>query len=57
MRLDTEVIFGTPVAATDENRVSLRSLGRYHRLKIVPSGDQWKHMVAIDVEVTPVGAR
>lgn len=57
MRLDTEVIFGTPVAATDENRVSLRSLGRYHRLKIVPTGDQWRHMVAIDVEVTPVGAR
>ena len=57
MRLDTEVIFGTPVAATAENRVSLRSLGRYHRLKIVPSGNQWRNMVAIDVEVTPVGAR
>jgi hypothetical protein len=57
MRLDTEVIFSTPVAATAENRVSLRSLGRYHRLKIVPSGDQWRNMVAIDVEVTPVGAR
>ena len=57
MRLDTEVIFGTPAAATAENRVSLRSLGRYHRLKVVPSGAQWKHMVAVDVEVTPVGAR
>jgi hypothetical protein len=57
MRLDTEVIFGTPAAATAENRVSLRSLGRYHRLKVVPTGDQWKHMVAVDVEVTPVGAR
>lgn len=57
MRLDTEVSFGTPVAATAENRVSLRSLGRYHRLKIVPSGDQWRNMVAVDVEVTPVGAR
>lgn len=57
MRLDTEVLFGAPAAATAENRVSLRSLGRYHRLKIVPTGAQWKHMVAVDVEVTPVGAR
>ena len=57
MRLDTEVIFGTPVPATAENRVSLRSLGRYHRLKIVPTGDQWQHTVAVDVEITPVGAR
>jgi hypothetical protein len=57
MRLDTEVIFGATAAATSENRVSLRSLGRYHRLKVVPTGSQWKHMVAVDVDVTPVGAR
>lgn len=57
MRLDTQVQFGAVTAATDENRVSLRSLGRYHRLKIVPTGDQWRHMVAVDVDVTPVGAR
>lgn len=57
MRLDTQVQFGAVTPATAENRVSLRSLGRYHRLKIVPTGDQWQRMVAIDVEVTPVGAR
>jgi len=57
MRLDAEVIFGDVTAATDENRVSLRSVGRYHRLKIVPTGAQWKHLVAVDVDVTPVGAR
>lgn len=56
-RLDTEVIFGATTPASDENRVSLRSVGRYHRLKIVPTGDQWKHLVAIDVDATPVGAR
>jgi hypothetical protein len=56
-RLDTEVIFGATTAASDENRVSLRSVGRYHRLKIVPTGDQWRHLVAIDVDATPVGAR
>ena len=56
-RLDTEVIFGATTPASSENRVSLRSVGRYHRLKIVPTGDQWKHLVAIDVDATPVGAR
>ena len=56
-RLDTTVEFGSVSPATDENRVSLRSLGRYHRLKIVPTGDQWRHIVAVDVDVTPVGAR
>lgn len=57
MRLDTVVEFGAVNPASDENRVSLRSLGRYHRLKIVPTGDQWRHMVAVDVDLTPVGAR
>jgi len=57
MRLDSEVLFGNVVPATAENRVSLRSVGRYHRLKVVPSGDQWKHLVAVDVDVTPLGAR
>jgi len=56
-RLDSTVQFGATLPATSENRVSLRSLGRYHRLKIVPTGDQWRHLVAVDVEVTPVGAR
>jgi len=56
-RLDSTVEFGAVSPATNENRVSLRSLGRYHRLKIVPSGDQWRHLVAVDVEATTVGAR
>jgi len=55
-RLDAEVDFGAVIPASNENRVSLRSLGRYHRLKIVPTGE-WKHVVAIDVDATPVGAR
>lgn len=57
MRLDTEVLFDGVISATSENRVSLRSVGRYHRLKIVPTGEQWRHLVAVDVDVTPVGAR
>jgi hypothetical protein len=57
MRFDSEVLFDGVSAATGDNRFSLRSVGRYHRLKIVPTGLQWKHLVAIDVDITPVGAR
>jgi hypothetical protein len=56
MRLDALIDFGTDVSATDENRVSLRSVGRYHRLKIKPTGD-WNSMMAMDVELQPVGGR
>jgi hypothetical protein len=35
----------------------LRSSGRYHRLKINPTGDNWKNAVAVDVDITPQGGR
>lgn len=56
-RLDTEVVFGATTAASTENRVSLRSTGSYHRLKLVPTGASWTHAVAIDVDITPIGTR
>lgn len=55
-RLDGGVVFGSDVPATSENRVSLRSVGRYHRLKVKPSGD-WTDMMAVTVEIQPVGGR
>jgi hypothetical protein len=55
-RLDEAIAFGSDIPATSENRVSLRSVGRYHRLKIKPTGN-WTDMMAIDVEMQPVGAR
>ena len=54
--LSESVLFGTAVAADSENRVSLRSSGRYHRLQLVPTGN-WSNAVAIDVDVTGQGAR
>ena len=54
--LSESVLFGTAVAADSENRVSLRSSGRYHRLQLVPTGN-WSNEVAIDVDVTGQGAR
>ena len=44
------------VAADDEGRVALRSAGRYHRIKVKPSGN-WKTVVGVEVDVTTQGIR
>jgi hypothetical protein len=55
--LNQSVTYGTSTAADTENRVSLRSAGRYHRLNLVPTGAAWKTAVAVDVDITPQGVR
>jgi hypothetical protein len=50
------VNFGTAVAASSENRVGLRSLGRYHRLRVIPSGD-WTTAIGVEVDIQPAGSR
>ena len=56
-RLDTTLSYSTPVSATSENRVPLRSAGRYHRIKINPTGDNWNNAVAVDIDIVPQGGR
>jgi hypothetical protein len=55
--LNQGVNFNTAVAASSENRVPLRSAGRYHRLKVTPTGDNWNNAISVDVDVTPQGVR
>jgi hypothetical protein len=55
--LNQSVTYGTSVAADSDNRVSLRSAGRYHRLNLVPTGSNWKTAIAVDVDITPQGVR
>lgn len=55
--LNETVEFGTTVAADSENRVPLRSNGYYHRLKVTPTGSNWKTLVGVDVEVVKQGNR
>ena len=57
IRLGDELTFSTPVAASSENRVPLRSSGRYHRFKINPTGDNWSNAVSLDVDIVPQGGR
>lgn len=55
-RLDDVISFGTSSAADSDNRVSLRSFGKYHRLRVIPSGD-WTTMVGVDVDTVQAGRR
>jgi hypothetical protein len=55
--LSENVTFGTAVAASDDNRVSLRDSGKYHRIEVNPTGDRWKSAVAVDVDIVPMGVR
>lgn len=52
-----QVEFGVSVAADAENRISLRSNGEYHRLKLIPTGDNWVTAVGLEVEVVKQGNR
>jgi hypothetical protein len=54
--LAEEVVFNTAVAADSENRVGLRSLGRYHRLRVIPSGN-WLTAIGTEIEIQPAGMR
>lgn len=55
--LNEGVTFGTATAADSDNRVSLRGSGNYHRIRVNPTGDNWKMAVAVDVEIQPQGTR
>ena len=48
--------YGSYVAADYEGRVSLRSAGRYHRVKVQPSGN-WEAVVGTEVDIATQGVR
>lgn len=56
VNLDDAINYSTPVSADDENRIGLRSAGRYHRVQTVPSG-LWTFALATDVDIAPQGTR
>ena len=49
--------FGTAVAADSENRASLRSGGKYHRVRVYPSGSNWKTAAGVEIDLVPQGGR
>jgi hypothetical protein len=55
-RLDGNISYSTAVAADEENRIPLRSRGKYHRVSLTPTGT-WATAVGVDVDIKPVGGR
>ena len=56
VNLDGSLTFSTAASADSENRVGIRSAGRYHRIKTVPTG-LWTNALAVDVDIAPQGNR
>ena len=54
--LDDAITYSSSVTTDDENRASLRSSGRYHRLSVTPTGN-WTSAIGVDVDITPRGLR
>lgn len=56
LNLDDDISYTSPVAADGENRIGLRSSGRYHRIRTVPSG-LWNFALAVDVDLAQQSIR
>jgi len=54
--LNDAITFSTGIAASAEGRVPLRSAGRYHRFKVIPTG-LWTTAISIDIDVEQQGNR
>ena len=54
--LSEAVAFGAATAADSENRVGIRSLGRYHRVRVIPSGN-WTTAIGFEVDIQQAGGR
>jgi hypothetical protein len=54
--LKDDVNFYTYVTPTSEDRVSVRGIGRYHRLSFQPTGN-WDTAIGADIVFSPLGER
>jgi len=54
--LDDIITYGSLTSSTSEGRIGLRSNGRWHRIKVRPSGS-WLHAIGIDLDVSAAGLR
>jgi hypothetical protein len=55
--LSEQPSFSAQTNADSENRVGLRSVGKYHRLRVTPTGDNWTTAIGVDIEMQPAGGR
>jgi hypothetical protein len=57
LKLNETIGFNSVTAADSENRVGIRSYGRYHRVRLEPSGNNWSSAIGVDVEIQQAGTR
>lgn len=55
--LNEQSNFATVSAANSENRVGIRSFGRFHRVRLTPTGSNWSSAIGVDLEIQQAGMR
>ena len=55
--LDDTIYYGSSVTASQEDRCSVRSSGRYHRVALTPTGANWFAAIGMDIEYSEQGTR
>jgi len=56
-QLNESINYSTPVSPDTDGRCSLRSHGRYHRVKLTPTGDNWDLAIGLDLDFSQRGSR
>lgn len=54
--LNDNIQFGSTVSTSQEGRANFRSSGRFHRFKVIPTGN-WTNAISIDIETKNQGNR
>jgi hypothetical protein len=54
--LNDAVVFGSQNSPSSENRVGLRAVGKYHRLRVQPTGN-WTTAIGLDIDIQSAGVR
>ena len=54
--LDDAVTYKSTVTQNSDGKCPLRSYGRYHRIRVTPTGT-WTHAISVDVDYTQSGNR
>jgi hypothetical protein len=55
--LDDTITYSTAVSASQEDRCSVRSAGRYHRVSLTPTGADWYSAIGMDIDYSEQGTR
>ena len=53
----TQLTLAAVSVTSNENRADLRSGGRYHRIRVKPTGTGWTKAVGFDLDLTTQGQR